>query len=228
MRRPIVRERATRAADDERVVVVGVGRRAVDAAWQHGRHVAVEAAGALRCGATVAASSPLFVRATRADVDVGVGGGWPFVPGLDTTVNPPDCSTMLPASSTSAQRVELAGILSVSVDSLMAPPPKPLRLASLPRRVPSLKSRLRIEPSLISRQSIEPVATPYDTPPIATNRAMQAMASAGEGLENRMRFFTGKSAFCRVNRPGEQHAQRGKLCLETKRGALAGAPRCVL
>ena len=123
--------------------------------------------------------------------------------------------------------MELAGIFSVSVDSLMAPPPKPLRLASLPRRVPSLKSRLRIEPSLISRLSIEPVATPYDTPPIATNRAMQAMASAGEGLENLMRFFTGKSAFCRVIRPGN-NTRRREVVLATQEGRPRGRPslRC--
>jgi hypothetical protein len=66
---------------------------------------------------------------------------------------------MTPSSFTSAQRTELASILP-SVFSLMAPPPKPSRLASWPRRVPSLKSLLRMEPSLSSRLSMLPVATP--------------------------------------------------------------------
>jgi len=46
--------------------------------------------------------------------------------------------------------------------------------------------------------------TTYDTPPIATKRAIQAMASAGEGREKRMRFFTRKSLSV-----GESENRRG-------------------
>jgi hypothetical protein len=79
-----------------------------------------------------------------------------------------------------------------SVDSLIAPPPNPSRLASWPRSVPFLKSGLRIEPLRISRLSIDPVASPYETPPSETNRAMTAITRAGEGV--RMRRFTMNSS----------------------------------
>jgi hypothetical protein len=42
-----------------------------------------------------------------------------------------------------------------------------------------------------SRPSIEPVATPYETPPSDTNRAMQAITRAGDGRRRRM-YFTGE------------------------------------
>ena len=68
-----------------------------------------------------------------------------------------------------SRRVELG----VERRSLIAPPPKPLRLASLPRSVPSLKSRLRIDPSTMSSDPI--VAAAYAAPLSATKSAMHAM-----------------------------------------------------
>src|SRR5919106_2846849 len=81
-----------------------------------------------------------------------------------------------------------ASSLEVSrLSSLMPPPPKPSRLASWPRRVPSLKSGLRMEPLTMSPEVT--VATAYDTPLEATTSAMIATTIAGEG-RRRKRFIS--------------------------------------
>jgi tight adherence protein C len=69
--------------------------------------------------------------------------------------------------------------------SLIAPPPKPFGLASLPRSVPSLKSRFLIDPLTMSSDPI--VAAAYATPLSATKSARQATTIAGEGM--RIRFM---------------------------------------
>ena len=50
-------------------------------------------------------------------------------------------------------------------------------------------SMLRTSLFLISRLSMKPVATPYETPPSETNRAIRATIMAGEG-RRRSRDFT--------------------------------------
>ena len=66
----------------------------------------------------------------------GLVAGWPLMPGLEMTVNPPDCSSMSPASLSSSQRVVATApflrSFEVSERSLMSVPvSEPLR-TSLP------------------------------------------------------------------------------------------------